>query len=115
MVLFVKYTYFPHSLPNLLGCPKSLLLRTEYIISCHKDIDWSFFDSLYRHIGSDAVSIVLQVLWSILLKALLHPVLKHVFKCLYRCGLEVIVVCHAVLHADLVAYKSARFPLPARI
>ena len=103
MVLFIEYPNFLNRVSYLFSCPKSLLFRTEEVVTRNKDVHRHRADALYRHIGRFTVGVILDIFGGILLEALLHSILQHVLQSFHRSSLEVIIISHAVLHAYLVA------------
>ena len=103
MILLVEDSNFLNRVSYLFSCPKSLLFRTEEVITCNEDVHRHRADALYRHIGRFTVSVILDIVGGILLEALLHSILQHMLQSFHRGSLEVIIISHAVLHAYLVA------------
>lgn len=62
-----------------------------------------------------SIGVIFDVLGGILLESLFNSVLKHMLESLHRSGLEVIVICHAVLYADFVANQATHLSLPSRV
>ena len=118
MSLLIEPThFFQRCFVYLLCCPQGLRCWAKDIVLSNKYVDRYFINCVDRHFSGLSLPIFafLHVVRSILLEPALYTILEHMLKLLHRRSLIVVIVRHAVLHADLMADQASHFTLPTWI